>query len=233
MYAAVGGDLRDRLPRRAVGEGPRGPLGPNRACYLAIGVTLEGEREVLGIWWRDSEGAKFWLAVLNDLHQRGTRDVLICCVDGLEGFRRRSGPSSRGLGGEVCGASDPRRNALHLLPRRRRSPPRCGRSTRPPTPRRMGRAGALRERWGAQYPMITKSWSERWEHIIPFLSLQPGCERPSTRPTASRPQPPDPQGDQTRGSFPDEQAATKLIYLASARPRSWQNASTGPPRSAR
>lgn len=58
----------------------------NRACYLAIGVTLEGTREVLGIWWRDSEGAKFWLAVLNDLHQRGTRDVLICCVDGLEGF---------------------------------------------------------------------------------------------------------------------------------------------------
>lgn len=58
----------------------------NRACYLAIGVTLEGTREVLGIWWRDSEGAKFWLAVLNDLHQRGVRDVLICCVDGLEGF---------------------------------------------------------------------------------------------------------------------------------------------------
>jgi putative transposase len=58
----------------------------NRACYLAIGVTLEGTREVLGIWWRDSEGAKFWLAVLNDLHQRGVKDVLICCVDGLEGF---------------------------------------------------------------------------------------------------------------------------------------------------
>ena len=58
----------------------------NRACYLAIGVRLDGEREVLGIWWRESEGAKFWLAVLNDLHQRGIRDVLICCVDGLEGF---------------------------------------------------------------------------------------------------------------------------------------------------
>ena len=41
---------------------------------------------MLGIWWRESEGAKFWLAVLNDLHQRGVRDVLICCVDGLEGF---------------------------------------------------------------------------------------------------------------------------------------------------
>ena len=58
----------------------------NRACYLAIVVSVEGEREVLGIWWQDTEGAKFWLAVLNDLHQRGVQDVLVCCVDGLNGF---------------------------------------------------------------------------------------------------------------------------------------------------
>ncbi len=58
----------------------------NRACYLAIGVSVEGEREVLGIWWQDTEGAKFWLAVLNDLHHRGVEDVLVCCVDGLSGF---------------------------------------------------------------------------------------------------------------------------------------------------
>ena len=58
----------------------------NRACYLAVGVTLEGEREILGLWWQDTEGAKFWLAVLNDLHQRGVGDVLIACVDGLAGF---------------------------------------------------------------------------------------------------------------------------------------------------
>src|SRR5205085_4110194 len=57
-----------------------------RACYLAVGVTLEGEREILGLWWQDKEGAKFWLAVLNDLHQRGVQDILIACVDGLTGF---------------------------------------------------------------------------------------------------------------------------------------------------
>ncbi len=57
-----------------------------RACYLAVGVTVEGDREALGIWWQDNEGAKFWLAVLNDLHRRGVRDVLIACVDGLAGF---------------------------------------------------------------------------------------------------------------------------------------------------
>ena len=58
----------------------------NLACYLALGVDCDGEREVLGIWWQDSEGAKFWLAVLNDLHRPGVNDVLIACVDGLKGF---------------------------------------------------------------------------------------------------------------------------------------------------
>lgn len=58
----------------------------NRACYLALGVTCDGDRDPLGIWWQDTEGAKFWLAVLNDLHQRGVGDVLIACVDGLTGF---------------------------------------------------------------------------------------------------------------------------------------------------
>src|SRR5215218_8761877 len=58
----------------------------NLACYLALGVTCDGEREVLGIWWQETEGAKFWLAVLNDLRRRGVADVLISCVDGLKGF---------------------------------------------------------------------------------------------------------------------------------------------------
>jgi putative transposase len=62
----------------------------NRACYLALGVTCDGDREVLGIWWQDTEGAKFWLAVLNDLRRRGVQDVLISCVDGLKGSPKRS-----------------------------------------------------------------------------------------------------------------------------------------------
>ena len=58
----------------------------NRACYLAIGVNLEGERDVLGLWFQQTEGAKFWLQVLTELKQRGVQDVLLCCVDGLKGF---------------------------------------------------------------------------------------------------------------------------------------------------
>ena len=57
-----------------------------RACYLALGVTLEGERDVLGLWFQETEGAKFWMQVLTELKQRGVQDILICCVDGLKGF---------------------------------------------------------------------------------------------------------------------------------------------------
>src|SRR5579875_4931 len=57
-----------------------------KACYLALGVAMDGERDVLGMWFQDNEGAKFWMQVLNDLKQRGVRDILICCVDGLKGF---------------------------------------------------------------------------------------------------------------------------------------------------
>ena len=57
-----------------------------RACYLAMAITMDGDREVLGMWFQASEGAKFWMQVLTDLKQRGVRDILICCVDGLQGF---------------------------------------------------------------------------------------------------------------------------------------------------
>src|SRR3954464_13767181 len=57
-----------------------------RACYLALGVTVEGERDVLGMWFQESEGAKFWMQVLSELKQRGLSDILLCCVDGLKGF---------------------------------------------------------------------------------------------------------------------------------------------------
>jgi putative transposase len=107
----------------------------NLACYLALGVGCDGEREVLGIWWQETAGAKFWLAVLNDLHRHGVGDVLIACVDGLKGFPeaieatfphagRR--PASCTSSGPACATSTTATS--------RRSPQRCARSTPPPTP---------------------------------------------------------------------------------------------------
>jgi len=204
----------------------------NRACYLAIGVTLEGTREVLGIWWRDSEGAKFWLAVLNDLHQRGVRDVLICCVDGLEGFPEAIEAVFPQAWVQTCVVHQIRAGMRYVSYKDRK---KVAAALRPVyTAANADDAWLALERfdeqWGAQYPMIAASWREKWEHIIPFLSLPADLRRAvyTTNSIESlnrqiR------KAIKTRGSFPDEQAATKLIYLAITKAeRSWQNAYNWP-----
>ena len=109
-----------------------------RALYLALGVTLDGDRDVLGMWFQETEGAKFWMQVLTDLKTRGVRDILIACVDGLTGFP------------DAIEAVFPRttvqtclvhliRSSLKYVPRRERSrsPGTSNRSTPPRTPTRL------------------------------------------------------------------------------------------------
>jgi putative transposase len=189
----------------------------NRCCYLAVGVNLEGERDCLGIWWQDKEGAKFWLAVLNDLAHRGVKDILIACGGRPHRIPRghqRGLP--RDLGSDLHRARDPRLDQVRQLP----GPKKVTAALRP-IYTAANEQDALSElerfdaAWGAKYPMITDMWRRDWEHIIPFLSL-PAPLRKAVYTTNSieglhrqvR------KAIKTRGHFPDEQAATKLIYLA-------------------
>ncbi len=204
----------------------------NRACYLAIGVTLEGTREVLGLWWRESEGAKFWLAVLNDLHQRGVKDVLICCVDGLEGFPEAIEAVFPEAWVQTCIVHQVRSGMRYVSYRDRRAVAAGLKPVYTAVNAEQAELalGRFDERWGQQYPMITQSWRANWERIIPFLSL-PADLRKAVYTTNSieslnrqiR------KSIKTRGSFPDEQAATKLIYLAIHKASSrWEKAYNWP-----
>src|SRR3954470_322780 len=112
-----------------------------RACYLAMGVSIEGDREILGIWWQQTEGAKFWLAVLNDLHRRGVADVLIACVDGLARFPEAIAAVFPHAWTQTCIVHlVPQLDALRRLPRpqarRGRSEGRLPRHRLRPRPRR-------------------------------------------------------------------------------------------------
>ncbi|HYN52348.1 MAG TPA: IS256 family transposase [Thermoleophilaceae bacterium] len=192
----------------------------NRACYLAIGVSVEGEREVLGIWWQESEGAKFWLAVLNDLHQRGVADVLIACVDGLAGFPEAIEAVFPQAWVQTCIVHQIRSSMRYVTYKDRK---RVAADLKPVyrAPNAEAAAEALEafaQSWGERYPMIADSWRSRWEHITPFMALPADLRRAVyTTNSIENLNRQIRKTIKTRGHFPDEQAATKLIYLAITR----------------
>jgi putative transposase len=203
-----------------------------RACYLAIGVTLEGTREVLGIWWRESEGAKFWLAVLNDIHQRGVKDVLICCVDGLEGFPEAIEAVFPQAWVQTCIVHLIRSGMRYVSYKDRKKVAAALRPvyTAANADDAYAELDRFDEQWGAKYPMIAAAWRERWEHVIPFLSLPAELRRAVyTTNSIENLNRQIRKAIKTRGSFPDEQSATKLIYLAIHKAqRSWEKAYNWP-----
>ena len=199
-----------------------------RACYLAIGVTIDGDREVLGIWWQETEGSKFWLAVLNDLAHRGVGDILVCCVDGPAGFPEAIEAVFPQAWVQTCIVHQIR-NSMRFVTYQDRK--KVAADLKPVYRAVNADAAndalaAFDEKWGQKYPMIADSWRTRWEHIVPLLSL-PADPRRAVYTTNSienlnrqiR------KSIKTRGHFPDEQAATKLIYLAIQRSeRKWRRA---------
>jgi putative transposase len=206
----------------------------SRACYLAVGVTCEGDREALGIWWQDTEGAKFWLAVLNDLHRRGVADVLIACVDGLQGFPEAIEAVFPAAWVQTCIVHQIRSSLRYVNYRDRRT---LAKDLRPiytaaNADHALIELERFDEQWGARYPMIAEAWRRDWEHIVPFLALPEALRRVAyTTNTIEAMHRQIRKAIKTRGHFPDEQAATKLIYLAIERAetkwrsvRSWTSA---------
>jgi putative transposase len=199
-----------------------------RACYLAIGVNVDGDREVLGIWWQDTEGAKFWLAVLNDLHHRGVEDVLVACVDGLTGFPEAIAAVFPQAWVQTCIVHQIRSSMRYVSYQDRK---KIATALRPIYGAVNAEAAAqalaeFDELWGGKYPMIAQSWRDRWEYIVPFLALPAELRRAVyTTNSIENLNRQIRKSIKTRGHFPDEQAATKLIYLAIIRAeRKWQHA---------
>ncbi len=188
-----------------------------RACYLAVGVTVDGDREALGIWWQDTEGAKFWLAVLNDLQRRGVSDVLIACVDGLTGFPDAIAAVFPHAWVQTCIVHQIRSSLRYVNYRDKR---RLAADLRPVytaanADHALEELERFEQTWGGRYPMIAQAWRRDWEYITPFLSLPEDLRRVVyTTNTIEAMHRQIRKAIKTRGHFPDEQAATKLIYLA-------------------
>ena len=188
-----------------------------RACYLALGVTVDGERDVLGLWFQEAEGAKFWMQVLTELKQRGVRDILICCVDGLKGFPEAIEAIFPQTVVQTC-IVHLIRHSLRYVPRRERE--HVARDLKPiytavDADAAQHALEAFDEKWGARFPVITQAWLDAWEHVTPFLAFPPEVRRVIYTTNAIealnrqlR------KAIKTKGHFPNEDAARKLIYLA-------------------
>lgn len=189
----------------------------NRAVYVAIGVDMEGQKDVLGLWCSANEGSKFWLSVLTDLKNRGVKDMLIVCVDGLKGFPQAIEAVFPLAQVQLC-IVHLVRASLHYVNWKERK--QVAADLKP-----IYRAVTVAEAemnlekfiatWGQKYKAIGKLWKENWERVIPFFGFPEEVRKVIYTTNAVEALH---RGlrkiIKTRGSFPSEEAALKLLYLA-------------------
>jgi putative transposase len=189
----------------------------NRPIYVVVGVTVNGERDVLGLWAGDgSEGAKFWLAVLTEIKNRGVDDVCIVVCDGLKGLPDSITTTWSFAQVQTC--------ILHLIRNTFRYAGRqhwdeLARDLRPVYTAVNAEMAALRfeefaDKWGARYPAIIKLWRAAWEQFIPFLDYDVEirkiiCSTNAVESLNRRYR----RAIRARGHFPTDQAALKCLYL--------------------
>src|SRR5438309_5524768 len=189
----------------------------NKAIYLAIGVTVSGLKEVLGLWIAQTEGAKFWLQVVTELKNRGVTDIFIACVDGLKGFPEAIEAVFPQTQVQLCIVHLVRHSLNYVSWKQRRQ---VAADLRPiytaPTAEEAERLlDEFAAKWDATHPTISQVWRRNWERITPFFAFPNEIRKViyTTNAVESlhmslR------KIIKTRGSFPNEEAAIRLLYLA-------------------
>ena len=189
----------------------------NRVIYLVIGVNLSGLKELLGFWTCESEGAKFWLSVLNDLKNRGVKDMLIACVDGLKGFPEAIQAVFPQTEVQLCIVHLIRSSTKQVAWKEHKEVSRDLRSiySAPSADEACRELDVFDQKWGSRYPMIAKSWRAVWNNVIPFFKFPDDIRHAiyttnviesvnsSIRHITNN-----------RALFPNDEAVSKLLYLA-------------------
>jgi putative transposase len=189
----------------------------NKAIYLAIGLTMEGLKEVLGLWIAQTEGAKFWLQVVTELKNRGVSDIFIACVDGLKGFPEAIESVFPQTSVQLCIVHLVRHSLNYVGWKQRREVAQDLKLiyTAATDVEAEQRLAEFSLKWDEKFPMIAKSWRSNWTRVIPFFAHPPEIRKiiyttnaieslnMSLRKVTK-----------ARGSFPNDEAVCKLLYLA-------------------
>ena len=188
-----------------------------KAVYLAIGVTMSGEKEVLGLWLSQTEGAKFWLQVVTELRNRGVQDIFIACVDGLKGFPEAIEAVFPKTTVQLC-IVHMVRHSLNYVSWKRRPEVAADlkRIYQSATAEEAElRLGEFEAKWGDEYLPISQSWRRNWPRLIPFFDYPPEIRKVIYTTNAIESVNMSLRKlTKNRGSFPSDEALLKLFYLA-------------------
>lgn len=189
----------------------------NQAVYLALGINLEGYKELLGLWIGEHEGAKFWLNVLTELKNRGVGDILIACVDGLTGFPEAIETAYPKTQVQLC-IVHMVRNSLKYVSWKQRKAVAADLKTIYSAPNVESAEEALaafEAEYQESFPQIARSWRSCWMNIIPFFSYPPQIRKVIyTTNAIESMQAQLRKVTRNRGSFPTPDSVRKVIYLA-------------------
>jgi putative transposase len=188
----------------------------NKAVYVALGINVEGIKEVLGLWVEQTEGAKFWMRVMTELKNRGVADILIAVVDGLKGFPEAITSIYPEAQIQTC-IVHMVRHSLKFVPWKERKEVADDLKAiyRAETVEAaQDRLADFKDKWGDKYPTIGQSWRRNWEKVIPFLAYPPELRKliyitnaiESLHRSLRK-------NVRNRGHFPNDDAAIKLLYL--------------------
>jgi len=190
----------------------------SKAIYLALAVLPDGTRDILGLWIEQTEGAKFWMKVFSDLRTRGCQDILIAVTDGLKGMSEALAAVYPQTTLQTC-IVHLLRHSLDFATWKERKP--LAGALRPiyTAPSADAASAALedfaRGPWGTKFPTVVDSWRRAWTHVIPFFAFPPEVRRILYTTNALESVHAQLRKIiKTRGHFPNDEAATKLIWLA-------------------
>jgi len=189
----------------------------NKTVYLALGVNMDGEKELLGLWMAQTEGAKFWLSVMTELKNRGVQDILIACVDGLKGFPEAIEAVYPQTQVQLCIVHQVRHSLRYVSWKQRKEVAGdlrliYGAATLAEAKQALAAFGA---KWDEEHPSISRSWVNNWERLSVFFDYPPQIRKviyttnaieslnASLRKVTK-----------TRRSFPTDESVLKVLYLA-------------------
>lgn len=189
----------------------------NKSVYLALGVNIEGQKELLGLWMANTEGAKFWLNIITELKNRGVEDILIACVDGLKGFPDAIGAVLPETQVQLCIVHMVRNSLKYVAWKDRKKVATDLKAVYNAITIDQAelKLDEFSSKWDDKYPTISKSWKTHWENIIPIFDYPEDIRKAiyttnaieslnrSLRKIIK-----------TKGAFPNDDAVYKILYLA-------------------